>query len=568
MGFKVGTTTGLYSIGGDVQLASAVKKVAYALTRGTDVIEIAGDVPHEINYTEGKEIRYIAEKQGLELFFHGSLTVRMESADRETWREAQEHIEKSIRSAVFGGMKYVNFHACLYPWPELFTYAETKLRIAMVEFYGNFISTLMKGDDEANTKLRKWFVDRFWQDYDSVILDETAIREINEMAYKLRESGKSAEEISKEIEKLIKKEIEKALYEGRPWRIEEYGNEVEAYKILAHWLFFKKDALWVKISELYSSEIGDVDYTKDGKNGTKTWIEEKFEEAKVKGGKFEKMFKEFFYSVVAAKFLEGHIISAFEFIKNKLPKEIEEMKIVEKEDKEQLKNFAKNLKITIEIPDARSPSQAGLYPLWRPKQIYVVVKNLSERLKEIGLEEFSNKIFMLMDWEHLATHGVDPLEEVREFTEKFSDTGKYILSIHANYPSPLHSHRPIEIGDITIYKLLWMLRKTGLGKYHTVYLIFERGGGDDPFKNSITALKIMAEHLEKDVPPEKLPPSFFGISIGEIASEERQLAIIREHARDPLKGLLAVPEEEYGVISRAAIEKGIPPEKFKKEELK
>jgi hypothetical protein len=85
----------------------------------------------------------------------------------------------------------------------------------------------------------------------------------------------------------------------------------------------------------------------------------------------------------------------------------------------------------------------------------------------------------------------------------------------------------------------------------------------------VTALKIMAEHLEKDIPPERLPPEFFGIVTGEIASEERQLAIIREHARDPLKGLISVPEEEYTFLSRAALEKpGVTPEKWKKEELR
>jgi hypothetical protein len=244
--FKVGTTSGLYTIGGDVQLASVVRKLGYTLTRGTNVLEIAGDVPHEIDYTEGKELRYIAEKQGLELLFHGSLTVRIESADRESWREAQDHIEKSIRSAVFGGMKYVDFHACLYPWQELYTYAETKLRVAMVNFDGNFIADLMKGDEEANARLRKWFVNRFWQEYDAVILDEPTLRKIEEELYKLRQEGKSTEEISKELERLRKEKMEEFLREGYPtrkWRVEEYGNEVEAYKILAHFLFFKKDLM-------------------------------------------------------------------------------------------------------------------------------------------------------------------------------------------------------------------------------------------------------------------------------------------------------------------------------------
>ena len=567
--FKVGVTSGLFSIAGDMQIASVIKKLGYSLTRGTNVIEIAGDVPHEIDFTDGKELRHIAEKQGLELLFHGSLTVRMESADRENWREAQEHIEKSIRSAVFGGMKYVNFHACLYPWQELYTYAETKLRIAMVEFTGKFILELMKGDDEAIVKLRKWFIKAFGEDYGRAILDDRTVKEIEEKIYQLREKekNKTPEELSQESEKLVKEKIDERLRTGK-WRMEEYGNEVEAYKILAHYLFFKKDSIWKKMAELYAEHIGEVDYSKDGQDGSNTWIEEKFNEAKEKGGKIEKNFKEFFYAVVSAKFLEGHLLKAFQFIKDELPKEIEKNKIIEtEEEKKKLIEIAKNLKITIEIPDARSPSQAGLYPLWRPRQTYTAVIATRERLKEEGLGEFSGNVFMLIDWEHLATHGVDPLQEFTEDIGKLKDMGKYILSIHANYPSPLHSHRPIELGDIVIYKILWTLRKVGLGKHHETYLIFERGGGEDPFKNSVTALKLMAEQLENDVPPDKLPAKFFGMETGEISSPERQIVTIREHAFDPLKGMIVFPEEEHGMLGRAAVEKG-KTEEWRKEKYR
>jgi hypothetical protein len=567
---KVGVTSGLYTIGGDIQIASVIRKLGFSLTRGTDVVEISGDVPHEIDYTEGKELRHVAEKQGLELLFHGSLTVRMESADRESWREAQEHIEKSIRSAVFGGMKYVDFHACLYPWQELYTYAETKLRVAMVEFNGKFITELMKGSEEANAKLRKWFINVFWQEYAGVILDQTTLHEIEETIHKMRMTEtKTAEELSKEQEKLVKQKLEEQLKAGtKRWRTEEYGNEVEAYTILAHYLFFKKDFVWRKMAELYAEEIGEVDYSKDGQNGEKTWIEEKLDEAKKEGGRLEKSFKEFFYATVSAKFLEGHLLKAFRFIKSELPEEIENNRIIEPdEDRKALINISKNLKIAIEIPDARSPSQAGLYPLWRPKQTYIAILAAREKLREEGLEQFSNNAFMLIDWEHLATHGVDPLQEFQEFTEKIPDVGKLILSVHANYPSPLHSHRPIEIGDMVIYKLLWILRKAGLGKYHKTYLIFERGGGEDPFKNSVTALRLMVEQLEKDVPPEKLPPEFFGVATGEVASPERQLTAIREHAFDPLKGLITVPEEEHGLLGRAAVEKG-KAEEWRKEKYR
>ncbi|MCS7105821.1 MAG: hypothetical protein NZ942_00690 [Candidatus Aenigmarchaeota archaeon] len=210
--------------------------------------------------------------------------------------------------------------------------------------------------------------------------------------------------------------------------------------------------------------------------------------------------------------------------------------------------------------------------MWHPKQIYVAIKVLREELaKNPKTKDWAEKIFMIIDSEHLSTQGVDPLYEYSELIKLVPDIGKYILTLHVTKPSPLHHHIEVELGDVEVYKLLWTLRKAGLGKYHTVYLIYERGGGDDPFKRSITAIRIMAEFLQKDIPPEELinKPEFFGVATGEIASLERQRVIISEHALEPVKGLLVVPEEEYTFLGAAALQKpGVTPEKWKKEELR
>jgi hypothetical protein len=82
-------------------------------------------------------------------------------------------------------------------------------------------------------------------------------------------------------------------------------------------------------------------------------------------------------------------------------------------------------------------------------------------------------------------------------------------------------------------------------------------------------LRLIIDCLEKDIPPSKLlaHPEFFGIDIKQVASPERQLAVIREHAYDPLKGLLMVPEEEHGFLGRAAVEKG-KAEEWRKERFR
>ena len=89
-GFKVSISSGLYYIGRDQQLSTVVGKVGYALTKGTNSIDISADNFNEVNLTEGKEIRYIAEKQGIELTMHGSLQVPMCVPDRIQWKEAEE----------------------------------------------------------------------------------------------------------------------------------------------------------------------------------------------------------------------------------------------------------------------------------------------------------------------------------------------------------------------------------------------------------------------------------------------------------------------------------------------
>ena len=102
-------------------------------------------------------------------------------------------------------------------------------------------------------------------------------------------------------------------------------------------------------------------------------------------------------------------------------------------------------------------------------------------------------------------------------------------------------------------------------------MVFERGGGKDPgefISTSVESIRMMIEELNKDTNPEQLPVEFFGVSPKGVLSPQRQEVIIREHALDPLKGMLSVPEEEYTFLSSEAIKKGKKPEEFKKEEYR
>lgn len=593
---KVGVTTGLYYIARSEELATSLKKIGYALTRGTDSIEISGDTPHEIDYSVGEEIRHLAKKQGLDLCFHGSLTIPMGIPERSDWRDAQDHIEKSIRSAVFGGCKYVLFHSCLHFWLEMITYTSSKLEIIMCDHIGRFVSEILK----ENARLRKWFIGKMWnyeRPYPTMIVDEkeqreaegsarvesdytaheTARREQEKINKRLVEKYGSPEKIpQKEIEKrdekireLLKKEsgiqyadlfkkyvgeeAEKKMLRktqgGRRWRVDSYGKLTDAYEIVAHHMFYNKDPLWKAMAEVYKDALAKykMDYSDD------LWLDKAWDKAQQDN---DREFKRFYYAAVSAKFMEGHLKKALEFLEGELLDELKRYP-----DSDELIKVAKNLTITIENPDARDPKYAGLYLLWDAKQIYAAVKTIRKTLK-------TDRVFMTQDWEHLSGQGVDPLLEIKRLEKIAPDFGKYVISVHSNTPNPLHAHYPIELGDLDLYKLSYFLRKTGFGKQpgHDVYLWFERGGGDDPFRQAVDALKLIAKFLEKDVPPDELPEEYFGVKLTGM-DFRRQEQIMRDHRFEPLKDLMEIPEEEWGLLSTSATKKGKTKE-FKKEEMR
>ena len=140
--FKIAVSTGLH-LGRNEELATVVRKVGYALTRGSGAIEIGGDVPHEVDYSEGREIRYIAKKQKIDINFHGSLTIPFCIPEMVQWQEADDHIHKSLKSAVYAGANYIDFHACQWYWLEMLSYVGARFEIVMCDWMGRFINRIL-----------------------------------------------------------------------------------------------------------------------------------------------------------------------------------------------------------------------------------------------------------------------------------------------------------------------------------------------------------------------------------------------------------------------------------------
>ncbi|NOX71660.1 MAG: hypothetical protein GXO64_03095 [Candidatus Micrarchaeota archaeon] len=664
----IGVTTGIYMAAHSEELATVVRKIGYAFTRGANCIELAGDVPHEVNHTDGQEIRRIAKHQGLTLTFHGSLTTPMTVSERSDWRDAQNHMEKSVKSAVHAGAQYTLFHACLHYWFELLSYTSGKLEVLMCDFWGRPVSEILYEDEKfGSKKLQDWWIEYSWNteyQYNLLILSEeernevsarvsaeyggdwieqkiaTKIRDnpsimnkirdtmIKNQIEKYKENGVPEEVIQKnmsdivkmvddhleiaqlykqvlnddrvynaikkefdEIRKKVHKElgekqakaqrgairdyVKKKMNKGTPtdrslrrWNVENRGKYTDAYNLLFHYLFFNRNTepIWDAFVSVYEETLRNYkyfEYMKDPKKCDR-WPDIALELAEERN---ERQFKEFFYGIVGARMVIGHMERLYEWMNKEKPGGlIYELTHSNFEDVDELVKVAKNMKITIEIPDSRDSKYAGLYILWHPKQLYALVKTLRQIVDK-------KKFYITWDFEHLAGQGVDPIQEMENvILDKnkgglgLKDIGSYTLSVHCNKPNPLHGHVPIELGDREVYHLLWLCRRTGMGKKdNDVYLFFERGGGQDPFKQSVDALRLMVPYLEKEVPYEEVGPDMFGLTLtaGDV---ERQKQIVLQHRFELVKELMQVPEEEWGWLSGVATRKGKTKE-WKKNEL-
>jgi hypothetical protein len=349
---------------------------------------------------------------------------------------------------------------------------------------------------------------------------------------------------SKLVDDFLKEKVREKLAKNSKWSTEELRASgvgvIDGYIIMAHYMFFRKDPIWVDMAELYKDDLAKYQMNYEDKD----WLENAWYDAQKSN---DRKFKEFFYGTVGAKFLEGHTKRIMEWMYGDFMNK-------ELKGKPELTEIAKNLNICFETPDARDPTHAGLFVLWNQRQIYVAVKNIRKVLK-------TDKVWMLVDFEHMATQGVDPVIDMEEIMRKVPDFGVYALAVHGNAPNPGHAHLPLELGDIRVYKLLYYLYRTGFlkspdGKEKTAYVIYERGGGDDPFKQSVETLRHCLTYIQKDTHPDKLPPEFFGVKGAVAGSIVRQEQIIRDHAWEPLKDLLEMPEEEWGLLSSSAVKKG------------
>lgn len=533
--YEIGVTTG--AAGGTPRLPTWEYKLAFGMKKGISVLEWFSDVPHEITESQGKELERMAKGLGMKLLLHGSLTIPLEIGERGYYTESHDVMRRSIEVANYMKAIYVLFHASLYQWIEYVTRAEVLFRVEMADHRGRHIEKLLK----ENKELADWFIERYGERLVDAILKPRRSRELVDFHYRLREKRLKKKISDTEYERRYKSKLKELLEKDiGDWERKEVGNWRIAAEILFHYMIFTRDDLLINMLEVYEEKLKkeDIYFTPTKIIGLE--IEEIIKW--FKNFIRKRIGKEFFYGVVAAKYVQGHIEKAAEPLEPLI-------KLLEKYD----------LILTLEVPDARTPRYAGMYNLWRPKQIYALVKTMDDP-----------HVRMTVDFEHIATQAAEPEKEIEDFIKTCPDAGKYIISVHCTTPTPTHGHYPIRIGDEYLYRLLWMLRKTDFKKG---FLIFERGSPPprkkEPVQRSVTALRLMVEQLEKDTPPDKLPLRFYGMEEFKTSlAKERQRVLVRQHALDPLEGMMFVPEERFTFLGRRAIRRGKRPEEWEREKYR
>ncbi len=500
--YTIGVSSGMFKIPSQdkekEEIINIMKKIFWGATKGVNFTQIDIESIAEFNEPFLQEnIRKIREL-GLKFGIHsetaattGIHTMPLDSALAEDYIRAHDRLIKHLEGAEKIGAEYVLTHAS-ESTPIILIASKAQPK-RLVDFYGRPLSEFL----EQHPEILDWTIKKhnlseiFMKAYHMRRFEEFVERELNE--WKRQNPDK---ELSKDVEESIKKSVENTFKQELLNFVNsnDLTESVEklAYYIIAKYMEMKKDELWVNI--VGNKKIDDI------WDNYQEWV-----------------------PAVAAKYIWGHFNPVEKKYKN--PKELLE-------------------KAKLYFVFETEMAQGGYETYMRLAKIphlYYLAKAIKSKYVTIAI-----------DFQHLLSCGFDPIEQIKELPEK---GGELVKIIHLSYPTPhVPTHIKIPVGSEAqkyIYDGLYILRKKG---FKDGIIIFERGSPES-VQESVIAIRLIVDALEKDTPPDELTEEFYGMPKGG-PSIKMQEFIIMEHALDPLKGMLAVPEEEHGFFGKAAVDKG------------
>jgi hypothetical protein len=597
MVYVVGVSSGFFGVAEArerPELAGLFKKAQTSITKGVNFVQLDLESTAEFEEPNLKEKmkKDIREKLGVSYGIHsetkaaGVEAAELDSAIAFEYKRAHKRIVEILRKSKEIDSKYVLVHSSeSEPFPLLERILQT---CDLVDFYGRSLSDFLKENKDlldwvlggkkeeiVNSVLEVWkekgekitiediiatfakrkifpknfIIGEIWRGatlegiLHSIIVTIVSREEHYRRKLFKEFSSEEKEEVLRLLTEELKREVERMpseLIEFVRSKGLHYGPERIAYYFIAKWMELHKDPLWEKIVK-----AAITFFSAREKKSIEEWLKENnlsLERLTIDDENFRARY-ELWVPAVSAKYIFGHFFPIS----------------VEYEDP---KKYLDPMIFALESPFGGRGIEEW-YRLSNPYLYYFLVEEVN---KTANKEIFA----VALDLEHMLSSKIDP-ELVAELWPE--EGGKFIRVIHAGWPSTLApAHLPIKLGSRAqeyLYKVYYKFRLKGFGKdpKKECWIIFERGP-PETFMDSVLALKTIVEFLEKDVPPEKLPLEFYGISPTGVFAEERQLATIKEHAYEPLRDLLVLPEEIHGLFGRAAIEKGVSPEKWKKEELR
>lgn len=547
--YTVGISTGFWRIGKDPNLLGLAQKIGgLGATGGIRFVQIDLETIAEFAEPDVRQqIKRIQGKLGIDkVGLHGEIgeLMALDSAEKRIWDQTHRRLCQTVRFAAEVGFLYVNIHLSN---KQVISFTEAQHRTQgyfypVVDPYGRGLTELVRNNPKISDEAQKHISRRTLVGSRTYVEEENKVEERvmkdkdrfveEEYQRRLLENPNLSEAGKRQIKERVEIDVRNALrqrinsevqtqeFQFDVWlklkdnESEKYqldDGEWGAYHLVAHWLKETHDPFWSNIA----------------KNADPETLYFKEETA--------------FCAAVASKYIEGHLTLKDNDANRKY---LGGMSVTEWCEKHKLY-------LLLENPESGEGAE-GLYRLFDPQHFYYTIKKIG-----------SPNLMITIDFEHMVSQGLDPDKIIPELPDDF---GKMIFLFHLGVAVPYGgtAHIPIARGSIAqeqIYKWLFWMRKKG---WTSGYMMFERGGGrtgqgrlpNEVFEDSVQALRQIAAYLPKDIKPEALPPEFYGISVRNEPVWNRQLVAMREHAWDPLEGLLSVSEEKHTFLSKTAVDKG------------
>ena len=561
MPYKVGVSTGWWGVARDPNLLGMVLKAGYGATSGIQFSQVDLETTSEFFEPRLNErMKRFKKELGMEIGLHAELGefMALESGQRRLWDQSHLRLCETVKHSAELGVAYINLHLSMNlqvyqeeerlkpfghqyqvvgydgkPLPELCRRSAGAKREALryISYYSaddvmeEEIKKIMEAERKASEKRIAAEMERHRRDAEREadrhgLAGERRAAFINQaLADRLAmlQSQENSRLRERNVE-LMRGEDKEALYnmwllpKNRMSRYFIAMGEIGAYMIVAAHMRATSDMLWSSIC--------------------KSWgISEAYESHQPE-----------FNAAVAAKYIQGHLERKDHEANRLLLGGMSIKEFIEKN----------NIYITFETPEIERPGSEGLYRLYKPIHAYYMIKAIG-----------SSKVTICIDFEHTLSQKLNPSEVISEAP---GDFGKHVQLLHLGTPIPYSgkAHIPIPFGSHyqeVLYEWIYELRKKG---FKDGYIIFERGGGRkgggklpfEVFEYSVWVMRQIVNFLERDLPPKELPPEFFGISVDNKDIYARQYVEMRNHAWDPLEGLLMIPEEKHTFLGKAAVDKG------------